>query len=137
VATVVTTLLNLVQPDVGVFGDKDRQQCEVIERLVRDLFLPVRMVRHPVVRERNGLPLSSRNRRLSRGQRWTAGQWSQALAQAARLGARRASAAYRQRLRRIPEIRPEYLEISDGHLHAAVKIGGIRLIDHRPLGRRR
>ena len=137
VATVVTKLFNLVQPEVAVFGDKDRQQCEVIERLVRDLFLPVRIVRHPVVRDWDGLPLSSRNRRLNRGQRGVAGQWSQALAQAARLGARRATAAYRQGLRRIPGIRGEYVEISDGHLHVAAAVGNVRLIDHRSLGRRR
>jgi len=137
VVTVVTKLLNLVQPDVAVFGDKDRQQCEVIERMVRDLFLPVRVVRHPVVRERNGLPLSSRNRRLSPAQREAAGRWAQVLAKAARRGARRALGTYRQGLRRIPKIRGEYAEISDGRLHAAVKVGAVRLIDHRPLGGQR
>ena len=137
VVTVVTKLFNLVQPDVAVFGEKDRQQCEVIERLVRDLFLPVRIVRHPVVREGDDLPLSSRNRRLSREQREAAGQWSQALALAAQQGKARAPTVYRQRVSCIPGIRTEYVEIADGHLHAAVKLGGVRLIDHRPLGRRR
>lgn len=137
VATVVTKLFNLVQPDVAVFGDKDRQQCEVIERISRDLFLPVRMVRHPVVRELDGLPLSSRNRRLSQAQRGAAGRWAQVLAKAARMGGQRALAAYRHGVKRIAGLRSEYAEILDGQIHVAVKVGGVRLIDHRPLGRRR
>jgi pantoate--beta-alanine ligase len=136
VATVVTKLFNLVQPDLAVFGDKDRQQCEVVERLVRDLFLPVKIVRHPVVRERDGLPLSSRNRRLSQTQRKAAGQWSRILAKAAQMGKGRAVAAYRQEVKRITGFRSEYAEIADGHLHVAARIGSVRLIDHRPLGRR-
>ena len=137
VATVVTKLFNLVQPDVAVFGDKDRQQCEVIERVVRDLFLPVKIVRHPVVRERDGLPLSSRNQRLSQVQREVVGRWSQTLAKVARMGGRRALAAYRHGMKQISGLKPEYAEISDGQIHVAVKIGGVRLIDHRSLGRRR
>ena len=137
VATVVAKLFNLVQPDVAVFGDKDRQQCEVIERVTRDLFLPVRMVRHPVVRERDGLPLSSRNRRLSQAQREAAGRWAQVLAKAARMGGQRALAAYRHGVKRIAGVRSEYAEILDGQIHVAAKVGGVRLIDHRPLGRRR
>jgi len=137
VATVVTKLFNLVQPDVAVFGDKDRQQCEVIERIARDLFQPVRIVRHPVVREQDGLPLSSRNRRLNQAQREAAGRWSQTLAKAARIGGQRALAVYRQGLRRIAGLRSEYAEVLGGQIFAAVRIGGVRLIDHRPLGRRR
>jgi len=137
VATVVTKLFNLVQPDVAVFGHKDRQQCEVIERIVRDLFLPVRIVCHPVVRERDGLPQSTRNRRLSPTQRGVAGQWSRILAKAARMGKGRADAAYRQGVKRMPGLRSEYAETSGGHLHVAARIGSVRLIDHRPLGRRR
>ena len=137
VATVVVKLLNLVQPDVAVFGDKDRQQCEVIERVVRDLFLTVRIFRHPVVRERDGLPLSSRNRRLSHAQREAAGHWAKALVKAAQRGGSRALAAYRQEVKRMAGIRSEYAEILNGHIHAAIRTGGVRLIDHRLLGRRR
>ena len=132
-----TKLFNLVRPDVAVFGDKDYQQCEVIERVVRDLYLTVKIVRHPVVRERDGLPLSSRNRRLSPAQREAAGRWSQVLAKAARTGRRRALAAYHHGVKRIAGLRSEYAEILDGQIHVAVKVGGVRLIDHRPLGRRR
>ena len=137
VATVVVKLFNLVQPDVAVFGDKDRQQCEVIERMVRDLFLAVRVVRHPVVREKDGLPLSSRNLRLSASQRRVAGAWSRMLANAARSGKEKALSRYRHGLRKISGVRPEYAEMENGHLHAAVRIGGIRLIDHRSCGRSR
>ena len=134
VATVVAKLLHIVQPDVAVFGEKDRQQCEVMERMVRDLFFPVRIVRHPVIRERDGLPLSSRNLRLSGAQRRTAGAWSQMLAEAARAGRGKALSRYRQGLKKISRVRPEYAEIKNGCLHAAVWVGGIRLIDHRRCG---
>jgi pantoate--beta-alanine ligase len=64
VATVVTKLLNMVQPDDAFFGQKDAQQALVIRRLVRDLDLPVRVEIHPTVREPDGLAMSSRNVRL-------------------------------------------------------------------------
>ena len=135
VATVVAKLFNLVQPDLALFGDKDRQQCEVIERMVRDLFLPVRIVRHPVVREPDGLPLSSRNLRLSRAGRLAAGQWARAVREAADSGRKLAAGRYRGLIRKIRSVRPEYTEIVEGELYAAVRIGAVRLIDHRPCRR--
>jgi pantoate--beta-alanine ligase len=69
VATVVAKLFNIVQPDVAAFGRKDAQQCAVIERMVADLDLPVRLVFGETLREHDGLAMSSRNAYLSGDER--------------------------------------------------------------------
>lgn len=87
VGTVVTKLLNIVQPDVAVFGRKDAQQALVIQRLVRDLNLPVEVVVAPIVREADGLAMSSRNTYLTADERRRAVCISQALQEATQLQA--------------------------------------------------
>ncbi|MET0332439.1 MAG: pantoate--beta-alanine ligase [Dyella sp.] len=74
VATVVCKLFNLVQPDLAVFGQKDCQQLKVIERLVRDLSLPIKVMAGSTLRAEDGLALSSRNQYLSASERTRAAQ---------------------------------------------------------------
>jgi len=83
VATVVTKLLLQCAPDVAVFGEKDYQQLLVIKQLVHDLNIPVQIVPGPIVREEDGLALSSRNGYLSAAERKTAPILHQVLSEAA------------------------------------------------------
>jgi len=148
VATVVTKLLNMVGPDVAIFGQKDAQQALVIRALVRDLDLPVRIEVRPTVREADGLALSSRNVHLRGADRERALALRDALAAAeASLGAGerdadvlRAAALAAMRGR---GVEPDYLErvrpddlspVSrvDGQVLVAVaaSVGSTRLIDN-------
>jgi pantoate--beta-alanine ligase len=79
VATVVTKLLMNVQPDLALFGDKDYQQVMVIKQMVHDLLMPVKIVGQPIVREADGLAMSSRNSYLNAAERALAPQIFQAM----------------------------------------------------------
>lgn len=154
VATVVSKLLNIVQPDRAYFGEKDAQQLAVIRRMVDDLNMPVAITPVPTVREPDGLALSSRNQRLSPEERCVATVLYKALQTAERLiaaGADRASEIKQQALavfEQTPQVRVEYLEIVDAEemqpveritgpvrVAGAVWLGGTRLIDNVLAGR--
>ncbi|MHC5352207.1 pantoate--beta-alanine ligase [Metapseudomonas furukawaii] len=148
VATVVSKLFNMVQPDLAVFGEKDFQQLAVIRKLVRDLNMPIQIIGEPTVRAEDGLALSSRNGYLDEGQRAAAPalyRTLQRLANAIREG-RRDFASLEQEGRdelAAAGFRPDYLEIreslnlrradvEDQHLVilAAAFMGNTRLIDN-------
>lgn len=82
VATVVTKLFNIVRPDYAVFGQKDFQQLTIIQQLVADLNIPVQVIAGPIVREADGLAMSSRNKYLVGDERQTALCLSKAIAKA-------------------------------------------------------
>ncbi len=79
VATIVTKLFNIVQPDYAVFGRKDAQQAFILKRLVRDLHLPVQILTGEIIREEDGLAMSSRNTYLSPDERTQALQLNRGL----------------------------------------------------------
>lgn len=72
VTTVVCILFNIVRPDIAIFGEKDYQQLRCIERMVKNLHMPIEVIGMPTLREENGLAMSSRNQYLSAEQRHTA-----------------------------------------------------------------
>jgi len=149
VTTVVAKLFHAVKPHVAVFGRKDFQQLVTIQRMVRDLDFDIEIVGAPIVREPDGLAMSSRNSHLSPAERRAALCLSRALAAAeemARAGERRASLMLervRSALDAEPLARIDYAEIVDAEalesvadvarpslLALAVFIGNTRLIDN-------
>jgi pantoate--beta-alanine ligase len=119
VATVVTKLFRIVRPHVALFGEKDYQQLRVLARLAVDLHLDVEVVGLPLVREPDGLAMSSRNVRLSVEERQQALVLSRALTSAARAfseGERRVGRLLdeaRAELAREPAVELQYLELRD------------------------
>jgi pantoate--beta-alanine ligase len=149
VLTVVAKLFNIVQPDVTVFGRKDLQQAALIQALVRDLDMPIEVIVAPIIREEDGLALSSRNRYLSREDRQRALVLSRSLMAAKGLFQRgeRSVAALEGAANRVmnseSEVRPDYLAVIDratfkrpelatgkNAVIVAARVGNTRLIDN-------
>jgi len=149
VAIVVLKLLHIVQPDRAYFGEKDYQQLKVVERLVKDLSLPVEIVPVPTVREEDGLACSSRNVYLSPEERQSALAiyrsflLAQKLFQSGNTDANLLKEAIKDFLLKHPHVRKiDYVEITDEELNlveevkegdrilVALYVGSTRLIDN-------
>jgi pantoate--beta-alanine ligase len=147
VATVVAKLFNAVQPDIAYFGRKDAQQVAVIRRMARDLDFPVRIEALPIVREPDGLAMSSRNAYLAPADRQRASAlWRalQAVEREARAGSLAAGLEAGRRELIAAGIEPEYLEARDPDeltpvtelsgrpvlVAVAAQVGNARLIDN-------
>jgi pantoate--beta-alanine ligase len=150
VATIVCKLFHLVHPDRVYFGEKDYQQLQVIQHMVHDLQMPVKVIGCPTVREPDGLAMSSRNVYLGPAERQAAVALSQALSQAARLfkdgvwDGSRLQAEVQNMLDKEPLIRTDYVAVVHPHtlqpvvtlaaegaiICLAVWIGHTRLIDN-------
>lgn len=153
VTTVVLKLFNITAPEVAVFGQKDAQQCRVIQRMVRDLNVPVEIVVGPIVREPDGLAMSSRNKYLSPEQRRNALCLYRSLALAGEMiqAGETSVAVIREALIRglstVPEAKIDYIAVVDNEtlepveqvrkrvlVALAVRVGTTRLIDNAILG---
>ncbi len=149
VTTVVAKLFNIVKPHIAIFGEKDYQQLVVIRRMVEDLNLGVEIIGMPIVREGDGLAMSSRNTYLTSEQRKAALSLSRSLQKASELfrsGERncgRIIDTVREVIRHEKGIIIEYVEIRDAKtleeiefieaqavIALAVKVGKVRLIDN-------
>ena len=150
VATIVSLLFNLIQPDTALFGEKDYQQLQVIKALVRDLHFPIRIVGAPTVRDHDGLALSSRNGYLTPDQRATAPTLYHTLQYVKSLLEEGISAerALDEGMRQLDAsgFTADYLELRDRHTLAAVNsatreaivlaaayLGRTRLLDNLPV----
>lgn len=153
VTTVVLKLFNLVQPDVAYFGQKDFQQVQIIRRLVEDLNLNVRLMVCPIVRESDGLALSSRNTLMNRDARKAAAvlhrclHRGESLVHSGEVRATHLLHAMQQVLKDEPCVKLDYLElvnpqdlqpverVSAGTVAlVAARVGPVRLIDNLILG---
>ena len=154
VATIVLKLFNIVNPRTAFFGEKDWQQLEVIRTLVRDLNLDIKIAGQPIVRESDGLAMSSRNRYLSEEGRLSALSLSQALktAQSRIEQGERSTEIIRNEIRQMIEQKNgtevDYISVCDPEdfseseqirsrtlIALAVRIGKARLIDNRIIER--
>lgn len=152
VCTVVAKLFSIVQPDLAFFGDKDFQQLAIVRRMVRDLDLPVKVIGCPIVRESDGLALSSRNVYLSHEERVAATVLYRALrsTETLALGGERDASALAEAMRALIADEPlaslDYAAVVDpdtlqplealgtpARAIVAAKIGTTRLIDNLAL----
>lgn len=151
VATVVCKLFNIVAPDVAVFGQKDFQQLMLIRQMVADLDLPVEIIGAPTVRESDGLAMSSRNNRLTAGQRQLAPHLNRVLRDLEaqlKSGETGFDALEQQAMSAVESagLRPDYITVCDAStlmspkqgdknlvILAAAYLGDIRLIDNIPV----
>jgi pantoate--beta-alanine ligase len=152
VATVVTKLFNIVMPDVAVFGQKDYQQLQIIRQLTRDLDFNIQIISGPIVREDDGLAMSSRNAYLTPSQRASAISLYQSILLADKLLNEKITDAqiFKKRLEQLihsyDETVVEYIHFCDPEtledkenivgptlLAMAVKVGTTRLIDNTVL----
>jgi pantoate--beta-alanine ligase len=150
VCLVVSKLFHIVQPDIGVFGEKDYQQLAILRRMVRDLSFPIRIVSHPTVREADGLAMSSRNNYLSEEERRQAPIIYQAFCgadekiRAGNISKNKLATWLRQKIESAPLAKIDYVEMVNPDdlqpvhelkppllLAAAVYFGKTRLIDNR------
>lgn len=148
VATVVTKLFLQVGADYACFGEKDYQQLFIIERLVDDLNIPIKIIPAPTVREKDGLAMSSRNARLNKSDRKLAPQLQATMQKIKEdihngVDIETACAMKRNELESSGDFKVEYLEVrcgkkmvlmkelgSECRLFAAAWLGGVRLIDN-------
>ena len=153
VCTVVTKLFAITAPDLAFFGEKDYQQLAVLKRMARDLDLPVKVIGCPIVRECDGLAMSSRNRYLSRDERAAATALYRALRSAETLAldgerdARVLEEAMRSQIDIEPLVELDYAVVADAATLAtldvlgaaparaliAARLGATRLIDNLAL----
>lgn len=153
VATVVTKLFSIVGPCTAVFGRKDYQQLQVLKRVVKDLFLPIQIIGYKIVRETDGVAMSSRNAYLSPADRERARGLSRGLSTSWKLFARGEKSASNIREATFAEVTKvadgiDYVTVSDADslqpasekidsralLSIACRIGKTRLIDNVVLG---
>ena len=154
VTTIVLKLFNIANPNIAYFGEKDWQQLEVVRTMVRDLNMGISIVGKPIVRDQDGLAISSRNWYLSKEDRSSALSLSQALesAQALVIKGERSAENIRIEIRKIIEQKQgtevDYISVCDPESFAeqteihskvlvalAVRIGNTRLIDNRIMGK--
>jgi pantoate--beta-alanine ligase len=156
VATVVCKLLNQCRPDIAVFGEKDFQQLLIIRRMAKDLDIDVEIVGAPIVREEDGLAMSSRNAYLSESERRVAGKLNTVITDVARMIAQGGAVASatgdgKKALAAAGFHKVDYLEVrgetdltplgpgpvgaaTPARVFVAAFIGRTRLIDNRPVG---